>query len=92
MVSSDFPYQKELLLKEKICSHREVPIMKRDAIKRTTACSSSHSLMCVTFSAFWLPHWVWFVRLYVEKFGKVGGTERRTEKPKVIFTISIKCC
>ena len=36
---------------------REVPIMKRDAIQRITAFSSSLPLMCVNFSAFWLRHW-----------------------------------
>ena len=37
---------------------REVPIMKRDAVKRITACSNSLTLVCVTFSAFWLRPWI----------------------------------
>ena len=46
--NSDFPYQKELLFKERIRSHRErilsfqrSSIVKRDAIKRIIARSSS---------------------------------------------------
>ena len=42
---------------------REVPILKRDAIKRITACSSSLPLMCVTFSSFRLSHCACFMSL-----------------------------
>ena len=60
---------KGTVLKERIClicgskffPFREVPIMKRGAIKRITACSNSLPLMCVTFSAFWLRHWFKYI-------------------------------
>ena len=36
----------------------EVLILKRDAIEENQCCSSSLPLMCVTFSVFWLRHWL----------------------------------
>ena len=54
----DFPYHKELLLKKEFAPFgskffplSEVPILKRMQLKRITACSSSHPLMCVTLQS-----------------------------------------
>ena len=63
-VVSDFPYLKELLLKERIRSlweqtlscKRSSHFEKGTQLKRITACFSSLPLMCVTFSVFWLHH------------------------------------
>ena len=49
-----FPYNKGLLLKERIHSLWEVTILKRDAIEEITAHFNCPPLLCVNSLVFWL--------------------------------------
>ena len=66
---------------------REVSICKGRQLKRITACSSSLPLVCVTFPAFWLCHWLIWVKVMTSTAKKV----QQAKDKDVSFVISFFC-